>query len=710
MGQRREAPPATAGSSLASRLAKARRRSFVGRAGELDLFRDALSADPPPFAVLHLHGPGGVGKSTLLRRFEEEARTAGATPVLLDGRTMEPSPTGLRAALADVLGSDDPADVETALHDVPRPVLMLDGYEHLTGVDGWLRQTFVPRLPADAIVVLAGRDRPATGWRSDPGWHDLLRVIALRDLPPDDARRLLTARGVPEEQHDEALAFAHGHPLALVLVADLLPQPDARLDLPAAGGAPDVVGHLLDRFLDRVPGTAHRHALAVAARAGVATEALLRDTVDGAPAGELFRWLRGLSFTEPVAGGLALHDLVREVLDAELRWRDPDRHADVHRRVAVHLRRRVATATGPAKQRAMIEMLELYRFSPVANRFFDWDATDDKWMQPATADDHAAIVAMTRRHEGDASAAVAEYWLGRQPDAFRVFRTAGADGPTGFIAHLRLGDAPGEEVEVDPVAAAVWDHVRRDAPMRAGEQLLLLRFWVDAETYQDVATHHLVSTAAALAWLTTPRLAWSVVVLADPAFWEPIFAFIDFEQPSDLEVAAGDDHTVGMFTRDWRTGSVVDWLELLTERQLSAAPTPEQLPEPTGRQLLVLAQPTFRSAVREALRSFTRPDVLADSPLVRSRLVVEHQRQDEPPAAALQRLLTEAVDALAADPRDERLQRTVDLTYLHPAPTQEAAAERLDLPFSTFRRHLTAGVDRVVDWCWERELYGPPRG
>ena len=29
----------------------------------------------------------------------------------------------------------------------------------------------------------------------------------------------------------------------------------------------------------------------------------------------------------------------------------------------------------------------------------------------------------------------------------------------------------------------------------------------------------------------------------------------------------------------------------------------------------------------------------------------------------------------------------------------------LGLPFSTYRRHLTRGVERVVDWLWQRELY-----
>ncbi len=52
--------------------------------------------------------------------------------------------------------------------------------------------------------------------------------------------------------------------------------------------------------------------------------------------------------------------------------------------------------------------------------------------------------------------------------------------------------------------------------------------------------------------------------------------------------------------------------------------------------------------------------------------------------------------------------RALDRTYLRPAPTQEAAADLLGLPFSTYRGHLTRGVERVVDWLWQRELYGPP--
>jgi hypothetical protein len=73
-------------------------------------------------------------------------------------------------------------------------------------------------------------------------------------------------------------------------------------------------------------------------------------------------------------------------------------------------------------------------------------------------------------------------------------------------------------------------------------------------------------------------------------------------------------------------------------------------------------------------------------------------------------LVEDAVAALRVDPRDAKLVRALERTYLRPAPTQEAAAELLGLPFSTYRGHLGRGVERVIDWLWQRELYGPEQG
>jgi TolB-like protein/class 3 adenylate cyclase len=123
------------------------------------------------------------------------------------------------------------------------------------------------------------------------------------------------------------------------------------------------------------------------------------------------------------------------------------------------------------------------------------------------------------------------------------------------------------------------------------------------------------------------------------------------------------------------------------------------------RSRSALSQQDFIAALKGALRDFSRPDLLAKNPLLRSRLLISRGRVGP---ADLQNLLSETVATLFVSPRDETLRRVIELTYFRPAPKQEAAAERLGLAFSTYRRHLTTGLRRLGAWLWDREQGVPP--
>jgi hypothetical protein len=75
-------------------------------------------------------------------------------------------------------------------------------------------------------------------------------------------------------------------------------------------------------------------------------------------------------------------------------------------------------------------------------------------------------------------------------------------------------------------------------------------------------------------------------------------------------------------------------------------------------------------------------------------------------ASALQGLIQQAAEQLKASSRELKFYRALHGTYLQPAETQERAAELLDLPFSTYRRHLKTSIDRVTEILWNRELQG----
>src|SRR5579859_6343722 len=276
---------------LADRLAVLRDRYFVGRAAELDRFRSALQQDAGerPVAVLFVYGPGGVGKSVLLRQFGRVALATGATVIRLDGRDLEPSPPGFLRALRQALQLHAAAAPLEALTHQHHPVLLIDTYEALRPLDTWLRELFLPQLPDQTLVVLAGRNPPSVGWREDPAWSELAQIVPLRNLPPTDSRAYLEARGISEADQARVIDFTHGHPLALALVADLLVRGEQEPLSPLQ--APDVVRLLLERFVDQVPSATHRRALEVSARTRVTTEAVLADVVGSADAPVLFDWL-----------------------------------------------------------------------------------------------------------------------------------------------------------------------------------------------------------------------------------------------------------------------------------------------------------------------------------------------------------------------------------------------------------------------------------
>ena len=128
---------------------------------------------------------------------------------------------------------------------------------------------------------------------------------------------------------------------------------------------------------------------------------------------------------------------------------------------------------------------------------------------------------------------------------------------------------------------------------------------------------------------------------------------------------------------------------------VASQPAPPSPPPAQGP-----AYQEFVTALKNALRDYNRPDLLASNLLLRSRLFAAH---DGAGPAELQALLSETADALFASARDEKLRRVIEFTYFQPTTKQEVTAERLGLAFGTYRRHLTTALDRLARWLWERE-------
>ncbi|MEI5102815.1 tetratricopeptide repeat protein [Streptomyces sp. PmtG] len=89
------------------------RAGFVGRRAQLSMFAENLLKDPVADAdqadfLFHVHGVGGVGKSTLLREWQEAARRVGAVTAMVDESEVHGVPQTLTELARQLAGQAGP--------------------------------------------------------------------------------------------------------------------------------------------------------------------------------------------------------------------------------------------------------------------------------------------------------------------------------------------------------------------------------------------------------------------------------------------------------------------------------------------------------------------------------------------------------------------------------------------------------------------------
>jgi hypothetical protein len=653
-------------STLAERLAARDAQRFVGREKELAFF-DSLFVDDPPAQVVLVHGPGGIGKSTLLREVARRGTRAGWRSRVVEGRDLAPVPGEIEHALGDV------ADDE-------QPLILFDTYERIAAADGWLRGRLLPSLPARSVVVLAGRTAPEPAWFQN-GWERLAVELKLEPLLPDAALTLVRAHGVTDEALGRQLVlWGDGSPLALSLAADA-----ARRD--GGSWAPErILEHpnLAQAILHRIARTeldgGNLDVAAVAAIARSCDARMLRDVLPDVDPDEAYAWLRSRTFAERVGAGVTLHEIVRQAMRADLRARDPERDRELRRRIADHLYARglrVGTRT-------IVDLAELVE-NPTLRWGFGADGSTtyrpDLWRQddaPAARERFLGLPA------GRAWWDATEPILREAPDRVVTVRDA-LDQLCGVAIAVTPGNAP-PVADADLCLGPWLAHARRE---HAGDQVLVWRDSLDFIAHGDLSSPVLsiLNTAAILrSGLTNPR--WTYLPI-DP----------ENEAAVAFSRAVGASHLVGLDVRfedkvvqchrlDHGDAGLLGGVRAAVYGELGMTP-PAPAPA-AGRGPAPMAITV--QAVRDALRSLDQPLELAGSPLARGATTDER-------AASVRAEIEEAVAGGFGDSPDEQLlRRIIQRGYLDPSGSHELAADELHVSRATYFRRLRAASQRVADY------------
>jgi hypothetical protein len=683
-------------------LALLEERFFTGRDNELRRFRDWLRADSPTPSILNVIGPGGVGKTTLLRAFGRLAREHRRPVVLVDGHSLEATPTAFLNALGTTSMEPAPTvsrppttsadDVVTYLN-AAQPLLLVDTFEELGSVGRYLREELLPCLGGGVRVVVAGRYPLARTWGD--AWSWLIRPIDLEAFSQAESRLYLKRRGIVELRLvTRILDVTAGQPLALSLAADLALQLGDR-DFTAAPEWKLAAHGLVEQLLRDVAETELRAALDAAAVVRQFDESTLLAVTGQSLQSATFARLCGLSFVRASEHGLMLHDDVRRILRDDLRWRDRARYDDLRRRALSYYRERMRRAPLGELGWLVGERFYLWEDTFAQTIMYSNDEPGRVWVETSRPDDRADLVS------------VWDYWLAQViPSMGRIpadHQDMSADRAT-FEALL---DCPGSLVTVARnednrlVAFGIMLPVCQDSLSMLPPDSVVARVvhaylaWaevIDLPRTPDDTTIWYCSTIAQRAEQPLAEngalIRWSLGFLAAGGTYlcataDPLYRqVIDMAGFSDIPELTShpwdDEYALHVLVLDLAPGDADAWMESITRgKRPPRRPRPGEL----ERELQAIL-PNWHDDAQLAASPLA--DLLRD---VAGLPVGPHP-------ATLRRVILDAFSRARAGTTDDQAlaYRAVEMAYFQTSGTRADAATRLAVSRRTFYRLLERGI------------------
>lgn len=616
--------------TLGDRVTRRDQELFVGRDRELARFDELLAGDN--VQLLFVSGTGGIGKSTLLRAMSRRAADAGYGVVALDGRDLQPFPSVLNEALAPVVEHE-------------RTLVVIDSYEMISSLDGWLREVVIPDLPESTIVVFGSRLRPSPGW-FEGGWGALFESMPLGGLDTAELRVIAKASGVDGAEVDAVVRQAHGSPLAVTLGSHA-----------GLGGS---VTDLADRLLGHEVDSDRYRILSVAAIARVTTPELLEAVQPGTDGHEAYKWLADRSFSEPLADGVALHALVADAVRNVLRDRDPTGEAALRRGIADFVYERALAgqfALSADLQHLVVDPDVRWGFSADIGSRYRIDE-----LRPGDIETIGRILAAVGLSEWWAITSV---FFREHPEFVGIARDVDG-GVGGYYVAVSPGNAP--PVAESDVLLGPWLKYVRET-LRS-DNAVLWREAVDLTGEHGQVTALLGAAGVLGTGVVNPRYGLLPIAPEVPmarAFSEALGAMhvpaLDlFAHGMSLECHIVDFGPRGLlgFQRDW------------IYRESGAVPPSDTGDADPGRLIRLLRD----------------PDGLAHGPEWLGRT----------PSARLDNLQSIVRDALAVfgESRDDVLAREIiEAAYLGDGSSHEAIARRFHLSRSAYFRRLQSATGRV---------------
>lgn len=478
--------------------------------------------------VAWLHGSD---KQTVVNKFTAAAREAAATVIRIDGRNVEPTPSGLMAYLCSQTSkTTDKLDL-LAKHIsglADRVVLVFENYEVLRLADFWIRSELIPSLDANVRIIFSSREPPAVGWINSAIWQQHFTKIT---LPTDN----------PEDSVESAM-------------------------------------HLLDEVSDAEV----RRALTSLSISRRITHPLIAALCPESDTEDLYEKLAALSFIDARRDGLASHPLLQKALAGKLQAADPGRYRELQRAAWQCLRGQLRQTVRADLWRSTADVIYLIENPVIREAFFPSQSARYS-VEPAVPSDHADIFDIIARTEPASAVEAMQLWWKHLPSAFHIVRdTTGS--AVGFYCAAAPQDLSNSWMRFDPLAS-LWLRDLERAPSTEKPSAIFLRRWLSIDDGESPGA------IQAAAWVdikrtyleNRPDLRRVYLTLQDIGPYAAVATKLGFSVIEDATTKfTGIEYYTAML--DFGPGSVDGWICNLLAAELGI--TGEQLLDSTTRELV----------------------------------------------------------------------------------------------------------------------------
>lgn len=245
-----------------------------------------------------------------------------------------------------------------------RIVLALDTYEKMTINNEWVLNV-AKILHNNILLVISGHAIP--DW--DRSWSEFIgksQIYELTTMNDENIRELIhrytEKMGVGELDSDlenKIIQFSHGLPLFITTAVQLIIRYGFQ---DFASVKTDLYANIVDRLVEGVP-----HDLIPVLEAAAAVrwfnEPILQEVLGLDDVRDVFDELRRFPFVH-ISNVLwgnekkrMLHDVFREIIDENLRIRNPKRHSELHRRAALYFETKLAEGEDDEIEKLGLERL-----------------------------------------------------------------------------------------------------------------------------------------------------------------------------------------------------------------------------------------------------------------------------------------------------------------------------------------------------------------